>query len=146
MVTGAIPTGRPTWLMLGGIGLAVAFLSAMEISSIDCLRLGFAFGLAVMIVGFARWEQSVTPRWPTFLVLLGNASYSIYLVHNPVLSVAQRLSQHAGLHWISGLCLGVIMSVAAGYLYHVMLERRAVRFFGSRMERKSNQAIPGTIA
>jgi peptidoglycan/LPS O-acetylase OafA/YrhL len=139
IVTGAVPAGRPNWLVVGGIGVAVAFLAAMEISGIDCLRLGFAFGLALMIVGFARWEQSATARWPTFLVLLGNASYSIYLVHNPVLSVAQRLSKHAGFNWISGLILGVVMALAAGYLYHAMLERRAVRFFGSRMGRKSTQ-------
>lgn len=136
MVTSSVVACKPSWLIAGGVVMAASLLSAMEISGIAFLRLGFAAGLALMIVGVARWERTNSPGWPVILVLMGNASYSIYLVHNPVFSVAQRLSKQAGFNWVGGLIAGVAMAVAAGYVYHIALERRAVRFFGGRIRRK----------
>lgn len=68
-------------------------------------RLVLALGLGLIIVGFAVREQSVRLHWPGWLLLVGNASYSIYLVHNPLLSVTQRLAGRLGLAWGGGCCL-----------------------------------------
>ena len=66
-------------------------------------RLVFSLGLALIIVGFSVREQSARLHWPSLLLLMGNASYSIYLVHNPLLSVTQRLAGRLDLAW-GGSC------------------------------------------
>ena len=61
--------------------------------------------------------------------MMGNASYSIYLVHNPLLSVTQRLAVRIGLTWGWGLLFGIVCSIVAGYVYYLAVERPALRFF-----------------
>lgn len=125
--------GRP--LVASGIAAAVLVVVAMQQFDFAFLRIAFSAALAVMIVGFAIWERTWVFAWPAWLVLLGNASYSIYLIHNPVLSVSQRLSGRFGLDWIAGIAFGVVASLVAGYLYHLAVERRALLFFGARLKR-----------
>ena len=89
----------------------------------------FALGLALLIAGFAIREQSAALRWPSLLLMMGNASYSIYLVHNPLLSVTQRLAVRVGMNWGWGLVFGIACSIVAGYVYYLAVERPALRFF-----------------
>lgn len=92
-------------------------------------RLGLALGLAVLMLGMARWEAQRTVAWPMPLLALGNASYSIYLIHNPLVSVTQRVAGRLGMNWPMALLFGVVLSVGCGYLYYLWVERRAIRFF-----------------
>jgi peptidoglycan/LPS O-acetylase OafA/YrhL len=62
----------------------------------------FASGLALLIVGFVIREKLFKPTWPIFLMMMGNASYSVYLVHGPLMSVTQRLLGSIGLSWGGG--------------------------------------------
>jgi exopolysaccharide production protein ExoZ len=61
-------------------------------------------------------------------VLLGAASYAIYLVHNPALSVASRVFSR-----IDGLAPGLqyalvaAVALAAGLAYYLVYERHALR-------------------
>lgn len=59
----------------------------------------FGLGLALIIVGFAMREQSSRLYWPRLFLLMGKARYSIYLVHNPLLSVTQCLAGRLNLAW-----------------------------------------------
>ena len=95
-------------------------------------RLGLALGLAVLMLGMARWEAQRTVAWPMPLLALGNASYSIYLIHNPLVSVTQRVAGRLDMNWPLALLFGVVLSVGCGYLYYLWVERRAIRFFGAR--------------
>lgn len=70
---------------------------------------------------------------------LGDASYSIYLVHGPALSVAYKVAGVMGwFHllpgWLVnfGLCLSVVL---AGCLCHLLIERPLLKYFGR--EKKS---------
>lgn len=92
-------------------------------------RLGFALGLALLMLGVARWEQQRTIAWPMPLLALGNASYSIYLIHNPLVSVTQRLAGRLDMTWPVAVLFGVVLSVGFGYLYFLWVERRALRYF-----------------
>jgi peptidoglycan/LPS O-acetylase OafA/YrhL len=94
-------------------------------------RLGLALGLAVLMLGMARWEQRRTIAWPMPLLALGNASYSIYLIHNPLVSVTQRVAGRLGMNWPLALLFGVVLSVGFGYVYFLWVERRAIRVFRS---------------
>ena len=117
------------WVVMTGVVVACVGLALISGELSTYPRLMFAFGLALIIVGFAVREQSSRLHWPGLLLLMGNASYSIYLVHNPLLSITQRLAAHLGLTWGGGLLFGVVCSVLAGYLYYLVVERPVLRFF-----------------
>ena len=90
------------WVVISGVLVVCLGLVMISIEPSAHYRLVFAFGLAVVIVGFAMHEQSSQLHWPGWLMMMGNASYSIYLVHNPLLSVTQRLAGRLGVAWAGG--------------------------------------------
>ncbi|MFI3135405.1 MAG: acyltransferase [Methylococcaceae bacterium] len=119
---------------LGGV-IVLCVLSLMTQDNEAYLRLILAIGLAFVMVGFAVYEQSNTVRWPVFLLFMGNASYSIYLIHNPLLSITQRLAGRMQLAWPLAMVFGVILSVFAGWIYYRVVERPALRFFQQRLKK-----------
>ena len=123
-----IPAG---WLAAGAT-LAIAMLAWISPDNLRFVRLAFAFGLALIMVGFALLEKSRTLPWPATLLLLGDASYSIYLIHNPLLSVTQRVAGKLELGSLVALLAGVVISVFAGLIYYMLIERPAVGFFRNR--------------
>jgi exopolysaccharide production protein ExoZ len=125
--------GSDTAIVMVGGSLACVALWLMGPEKGAYFRLLFAAGLALVIVGFAVQEQAVAAQWPALLLVLGNASYSIYLVHNPLLSITQRVAGHIGLAWAPALVWGVVLSVLAGWIYFRLVERPALRLFQSRL-------------
>jgi exopolysaccharide production protein ExoZ len=75
-----------------------------------------------------RQGNLITPPW---MVRLGDASYSIYLVHNPLLSVTSRLAGRLYLltSWWFGMVVGVVVSVVIGVLYYKTIEKPLIRLF-----------------
>jgi hypothetical protein len=125
----------PSWWLAAGATLALAMLVLMSPGNLPFVRLAFAFGLALVVVGFALIERGRTLPWPALFLLLGNASYSIYLIHNPLLSVTQRLAGKLELNWLMALLGGVVISVLAGLIYYRLIERPALGFFRNRFKR-----------
>lgn len=115
-------------LLAGGGSLACAVLVLLYGGLVGGeARLVLALGLGVLMLGLAMRERRRSIAWPALLLALGNASYSIYLVHNPLLSLTQRVAGKAGLGWPVGLMAGAVVSVGCGYLYYAAVERRALR-------------------
>jgi len=89
--------------------------------------LGLVF--AGVLWGLVAIEPLVrVPRWA---VLLGAASYAVYLVHTPVNALAQRLAAHlpaASLAVGAGHLLLVGSGVATGVALHLMFERPVTRW------------------
>jgi len=140
-VKSAVYRGDPKPLSLLGLAAASAMLFMIHHLPANHLRLLFVLGLACMMVGFAPWEQSASLPWPGWLLLLGNASYSIYLIHNPLVSITQRLAARIGLGWVGAMVFGVVLSVLAGYVYYLLVERRFLDFFRSRFVGRSNDGV-----
>ena len=115
-------------IVAGGL-LTGAMLLLLYVESSAGHRLWMALGLAVMMFGIARWEKNRTIAWPLVLMALGNASYSLYLVHNPLLSITQRMAGRFDMGWPLALLLGVLLAVICGYLYFLWVERPALQFF-----------------
>lgn len=100
---------------------------------------GVAFFFAVSAAAFLIWQHSrpgnVSNRLlsHSMLVRLGTFSYSIYLVHIPVILVychvlaRMKLATHHDLNPISQLwlafCLGLPLILAASYAFHLAFER-----------------------
>jgi len=110
---------HPALVLLGVIVLCLwAYVGADEAH-----RVLFGLALALVIAPVAQLEQKRHFAVPAWVVGLGAASYSIYLVHVPLISLAARFV-HGG--WAI-LILSAVAGLAGGYAYHFIVEVRAVR-------------------
>jgi exopolysaccharide production protein ExoZ len=101
------------------------------------------FALAVMfalvIIGAIVCERRFAWKPPKLLLLLGSASYSIYLFHSPVVSLLAQINAIVGVGRIPPLLLFATMSVVAtavGIGVHLLVEKPLLRFL-RRFERHS---------
>lgn len=86
----------------------------------------FGISLAPIVIGVALLERLKAPAPLGWLLMLGNASYAVYLVHNPIVSVVARLSM--GLHsWELSLMLCMIAGIVFGVAYHFLVEKPGIR-------------------
>jgi peptidoglycan/LPS O-acetylase OafA/YrhL len=93
-------------------------------------RLRIALALAVaLLLGFGR-RSGLLEKWPDArpLAFLGQISYSLFLVHFPVLLLANTLYAQSGLHspiaTVLGLGLAWAASIAAATLFYRWIEAR----------------------
>ena len=102
--------------------------------------------MAAILYGFIGLELNKKFVFGGTMVLLGDASYSMYLWHVPILQTVTLLSIHRAflrspiLHvaWlVAGVCLVIVISL---FVYRV-IEKPLVRAFGGLLRLKS----PGTI-
>lgn len=125
--------------MFAGIGLSEALGGVVwdQASRTWGYGIGAAMMTAALATGIAR-----PPRW---LVFLGDASYSIYLIHLPVMSALAFLLASLGLPW--GLPPEVmlvalmIISAAVGSLCFLLIERPMMRTF-ARNEKRATVKPP----
>jgi len=91
-----------------------------------------SYGLAAsaILVGAVYCERARCLRIPRLAVILGGASYSIYLIHYPLISVLSKLLHSFGMFEASSaapVLLELSLScVAVGCLYHTLVERRLI--------------------
>lgn len=117
------------------IWLVPTLLGAVLVGSFalqsDLHRAFVGIGLAPMVLGLALAERKFRFRLPPSFLLLGAASYSIYLVHGPFQSLVARLFRGPDLWVVTFLacCLGGIL---LGIAYHRLFERPALRLRFSR--------------
>ncbi|HWT13313.1 MAG TPA: acyltransferase [Allosphingosinicella sp.] len=108
---------------LGALFLA-AFLAVGAPKAYSVL---FGLGLAFFIPVLVRMEQSGRLRVAGWLLVLGEASYALYLIHNPLISTTSRAVAAVAPHWLAGMATAVIASVAASLAYYFVYERPARR-------------------
>lgn len=132
-------------MALGLAGFAVAAALQLDVEPIRLLAWGAPAFL--LVAGAASLEQSsVVPRW-RWLGLLGDASYSIYLVHGLAISAAARLLSPLGMD--QGLILvaaALPASVAAGLGCYVLVEKPLLALFRVRQKRAASRARQGATA
>lgn len=127
---------RSSWgAVIGLIAVILALILIDHDNATSYLRLVFAAGLAIIIFSVAVIEQNISLRWSAWLLLMGNASYSIYLIHNPLLSATQRMAGHIGMSWPAAMTFGVLMSLLVGLLYYTIVEKPALNYFKLRLGR-----------
>jgi peptidoglycan/LPS O-acetylase OafA/YrhL len=87
---------------------------------------GFTLGSALLLAGLVEWERTRAVTVPRFVLFLGNASYSIYLVHLLALSVLAKVTMATRLDTLvphAVLFVGfVVGAIAAGAAFHLYVE------------------------
>ncbi len=126
---------RTPWLALSGILLIFAILLLARyphrMRDIDrCI----GAATACLIVHGARGVKEEKHLWilrvleSPGLLALGSFSYSLYLVHFPILSMGNLLMRNwqwgASTRFISLILLGPALCIAAAFLFHLTFERR----------------------
>lgn len=126
----------PAPLLVSGFALFTwsCYLASVRFEITDSVRLLSGFGAALATLGLVEFERRGQLRVYAWLALLGDASYSIYLVHYPVLyAVAPRaaavLPQHH-IPLVPTAILLTLLSIAAGVVFHLLLERPLLRWLG----------------
>ncbi len=100
-----------------------------------------AYGAASVLIlaGLIEAERCGRLYPPRWLVFLGDASYSIYLVHFPALSLLAKVAQRLWLDtWLPSpllFCLLAAAAVGAGCLFHIAVERPLMNLVRRRAAR-----------
>ena len=95
-------------------------------------RLVYGFFSAMLILALVRSEDSgqlrITNRW---VPLLGDASYALYLIHFPLISVLCKLMMWMGLAGVAGAAfaypLMLCACVLAALAFHIKVEKPMLR-------------------
>ncbi len=107
--------------------MVVTTIAACVVKTEIATRILVAAALACAIVPIVRRELAgkltVMPR----LLLLGSASYSIYLVHNPFISLIVRLGRRLDLSAWASLAVLILLPTLLGVAYHLSFERPLLR-------------------
>jgi exopolysaccharide production protein ExoZ len=109
-------------LVVGITGL-VAFFAIDGIS-----RVWFGVAMAIIITGLVRIEMSGSFAVPLWLLFLGNASYAIYLIHGPIVSIASGILAGIALPWFADVTLCAALGLGGGVLYHLLFEKPALSY------------------
>ncbi len=118
-------------LALGVLGSAASLL---WLGSGGHMRVWFGLSLALVLPGLVRMEAQGRLTAPPWLMLLGNSSYAIYLVHNPLASLGARIvARFEALNaWPVSLALCAALGIGVGVLYHLLFEKPVLRRLGGR--------------
>jgi peptidoglycan/LPS O-acetylase OafA/YrhL len=123
----------PRWgLVLAVIGAAwLAIYLVLQAGAAE--RVLFGLGVAVLVCGLVALEGAGRLRAWAPLVILGDASYAIYLVHDPVISVVMRLARAIAVQWWVALPICAAASLIAGFAYHFWFEDPVRRYLARRI-------------
>jgi exopolysaccharide production protein ExoZ len=117
------------FIFTGIIGFITAWILTMNdllIRETFSSVLAFGFSSICLIIGAASLERQKVVNIPRFLVFLGDASYSIYLIHIPLVPVLIKVCINTRIleysRFISATLTWVVL-VLLGCLFHKYIEK-----------------------
>jgi exopolysaccharide production protein ExoZ len=125
----------PAWLYAVAV-VPLALWIALGASNAHSVLVGAS--LALLILPTVQMERAGRCSVPGYMVFLGAASYAIYLIHNPVLSVMARVMSRFGPE--SMIIVGFAASTAAGCAYYVWIEKRLMRLPSFERRKRRHKA------
>jgi exopolysaccharide production protein ExoZ len=100
----------------------------------------YGVGAAFLVYGLAASEKLRPRDAPGFLKLMGDASYMIYLVHFPIISVACKFFVIFGLRSFGSSCVALVfitaLSVGVGLASHLIVERPLLKYLRSNASQR----------
>lgn len=106
--------------------VAGVILSALYFIVPPTHHIPFGLALAPLVLGLAQMETHYSLRLPGPILLLGAASYAMYLVHSPLQSLLARVLQPLD-SWILTFTASSVLGIVAGIAYHLLFERPMLR-------------------
>jgi exopolysaccharide production protein ExoZ len=128
--------------LIVGVALILAsFLAELNGYSLTVFQLLYALGFGGIITGLASIETNASKINIPVLGLLGDASYSIYLLHMPFQGFFMKIFINRLDGYLTGpysLYLAVLAcALAAAIAAHLMIEAPLMRYFRSRPRREA---------
>jgi exopolysaccharide production protein ExoZ len=141
---GRLPGPRIGWSLvaLGLTGFAAVTAVGVDVSTARVLFWGVPALLLVSGAVSIERHGAVPNLWP--LRALGDASYSVYLIHGLAISAAARALSLVGLETPLALfATAIVVGVAAGLVAYQLVEKPAMRLFhtGLGAHRPSRAAV-----
>jgi exopolysaccharide production protein ExoZ len=106
------PSSHPTWLVANPNRQLIALFSCAS---------------ALMIIGASRLDMENMLDPPKYLVMMGAASYSIYLVHVPVVSatckILKAFNSSVPIAPFLAFLVVALVALTAGILFHLYVEK-----------------------
>lgn len=129
---------------LFGIGSFFIWTGLANVNA-ETYRVWFGLSLAPLVVALVFFEHLGLIARIRYGIILGNASYAIYLVHNPVISITTRvvLTLH---QWQTTVLLCVISGTLGGVAYHYTVEKPALAGFRAFADRMNIRRSPVTVS
>ena len=132
----------PAPIIVAGAGALVFLGTAIEAEYVkrfsettNTLTLGISAAIGLAAVVTLERRQKVTVS--RFLLAAGAASYSIYLVHAPLIAALSKLAMHSGLSGrlptVLSFSVLVIVPSIIGYAFHRIVEQPLLRTISTRM-------------
>ena len=101
----------------------------------------WAFPAAFVLYGMVSLENRNDLTFPRFAIALGDSSYSLYLSHVFTISIAGKLCLvFLGTGHVTFIWVAILMSIVAGHLSYLVLERPSTRFLNGQYRRWSHRA------
>jgi peptidoglycan/LPS O-acetylase OafA/YrhL len=136
-------------LLTGCLGFMIAGLLDVYILQTSSETSGFshyydfiAYGISsiLIVAGAAFLEKTRKVTINKWFVVLGAASFSIYLTHYPFLSIFTKIMQVTGINstvfYTTGMILSCVVTVLMGCIVHVYVEKRLTAIFRKRLTYK----------
>ena len=119
------------------IGCILLFLTQYLQSAVDYRLLVWGVPAFLITLGFIFMEEKTSLEFPRYFVVLGDASYSIYLSH---LFILLGISTLLKLHLVSPVIgndfiavLAVVLCVFLGWISYMMIESKSLSFLRSKL-------------
>ena len=130
-----LPGAGAAWMLMaaGGVGLTL-FSPALASGTMRPLLWGVP--ATMVVLGCVALEPSWKLRLPRWLLLLGSASYAIYLVQTfvlPVMGAVLDGTRATPLAEALEVAVGLGVTTLAGVATHLLLERPATEFLKQRL-------------
>ena len=125
-------------ISLGLISLVLLFASPFFISmKTTDFYLNYLFACALFFILYAtinNYNKKINKN--SIMMYIGNASYSIYLIHNPLQMIIIRLYPKINsiINSILSLIVVLFLSSILGYLYYLIFEKKCIIFIKSKIK------------
>jgi peptidoglycan/LPS O-acetylase OafA/YrhL len=139
--------GKGAWLMLVAGALAFVTALASEYSGLHSPPILYGMSFALMIAGASILERRGHLSFPWLLRRLGDASYTLYLIHVPVTGLLLKITMGLGIDRLLGreLLYFVVLSATAAcaILAYTLIEKPLLnRLRGSLRRREVPVVMP----
>jgi len=125
------------------LGLAISLMTITDVIIPDeLLRISLALGMALLLAAVTKFESSGKIAVPNLLIVIGNASYSIYLTHISIEGVILKVMKATHLQTSLGneltYFITLICTVIIGCFAYCYIEKPLIGLFSKPKKLYSN--------